>query len=192
MRFFGRNRPRTSPEDAVKKMREIVEMLEKREQYLKKKIDQETVVARESLKTNRGVAIEALKRKKQYETDMSKISGTITTMQVQIMTIENANINLEAMNAMKMGSEAIREIHGSINISKVDDTMDDIKEQMDLANEVSNAISQPVGFGPDYDDDELQAELDMLAHLDDAQIPRDISETHSDHEIEELKSSMIL
>ena len=38
------------------------------------------------------------------------------------------------------------------DINKVDDTMDDIREQMDLANEISDAISQPIGFGIDLDE----------------------------------------
>ena len=40
--------------------------------------------------------------------------------------------------------------------------MDEIRDQMDLANEISDAISQPVGFGLDLDEDELSAELDAL------------------------------
>jgi len=31
------------------------------------------------------------------------------------------------------------------DINKVDDTMDEIRDQMDLANEISDAISQPLG-----------------------------------------------
>ncbi len=40
--------------------------------------------------------------------------------------------------------------------------MDDIREQMDLANEISEAISQPVGLGVDFDEDELNQELEDL------------------------------
>lgn len=40
--------------------------------------------------------------------------------------------------------------------------MDDIREQMDLANEISDAISQPVGFGVEFDEEELNAELEEL------------------------------
>ena len=40
--------------------------------------------------------------------------------------------------------------------------MDDIREQMDLANEISQAISEPVGFGIEFDEDELNAELELL------------------------------
>jgi charged multivesicular body protein 4 len=40
--------------------------------------------------------------------------------------------------------------------------MDDIREQMDLANEISEAIAQPVGFGIEFDEEELNAELEEL------------------------------
>lgn len=40
--------------------------------------------------------------------------------------------------------------------------MDDIREQMDLANEISDAISQPLNFGAEMDEDELNQELELL------------------------------
>ena len=40
--------------------------------------------------------------------------------------------------------------------------MDEIRDQMDIANEISEAISQPIGFGIDMDEDELAAELEEL------------------------------
>jgi len=40
--------------------------------------------------------------------------------------------------------------------------MDDIREQMDLANEISDAIAQPINFGDVIDEDELNAELENL------------------------------
>ncbi|MGH0157258.1 UNVERIFIED_CONTAM: hypothetical protein FKN15_064413, partial [Acipenser sinensis] len=48
------------------------------------------------------------------------------------------------------------------DIDKVDDLMQDITEQQELAQEISDAISKPVGFGEDFDEDELLAELDEL------------------------------
>ena len=44
--------------------------------------------------------------------------------------------------------------------------MDDIRDQMDLANEISDAISQPVGMGMEFDEDELNQELDELEQLE--------------------------
>ena len=45
--------------------------------------------------------------------------------------------------------------------------MDDIAEQQDVAREISEAISNPVAFGQEFDEDELEAELnDLEAELD--------------------------
>ncbi len=40
--------------------------------------------------------------------------------------------------------------------------MDDISEQQEVAQEIAEAISNPVGFGQDVDEDELLAELEEL------------------------------
>ena len=37
-------------------------------------------------------------------------------------------------------------------MNKVDATMDEIRDQMDLANEISDAISQPIAFGVEFDE----------------------------------------
>jgi len=104
----------------------------------------------------------ALKRKKAYEGQIEKIAGARLTIEQQLMAIEDANINVEAIGAMRSGANALRNIHGTLNIDKVDDVMDEIRDQMDLAKDITDAISQPVGFGQDFDDDELSKELDDL------------------------------
>lgn len=47
-------------------------------------------------------------------------------------------------------------------MDQVHDMMDDIAEQQDVAKEISDAISNPVAFGQDVDDDELEKELEEL------------------------------
>ena len=41
---------------------------------------------------------------------------------------------------------------GCRDIDKVDDLMQDITEQQELAQEISDAISKPVGFGEEFDE----------------------------------------
>jgi charged multivesicular body protein 4 len=58
----------------------------------------------------------ALKRKKAYEDQIEKIMGAKMTLETQVMAIESANINLETMQAMKAGAEAMKTIHGSLYV----------------------------------------------------------------------------
>ena len=43
------------------------------------------------------------------------------------------------------------------DVDKVHDLMDDISEQQELSNEISEAISNPVGFGQDVDEVRIYA-----------------------------------
>ncbi|KAJ2751797.1 ESCRT-III subunit protein snf7 [Coemansia pectinata] len=160
--FFAKKKEKTTPKDAIINLRETLTMLEKRELHIQGKIDHELKIARTNATSNRRVALLALKRKKLYDNQLEKMSGTRMTIEAQAMSIEAANVNLETMKAMERGAEAMKHIHKDLNIDKVDQTMEDIREQMDLANEVSDAISQPQLFGAEMDEDELEAELEEL------------------------------
>ncbi|OON16065.1 hypothetical protein X801_08125, partial [Opisthorchis viverrini] len=47
-------------------------------------------------------------------------------------------------------------------LDNVQDIMDDIAEQREIAQEISDAISNPATFGLEIDDDELARELEAL------------------------------
>merc|ERR1711902_261 len=56
----------------------------------------------------------------------------------------------------------LKKAHADMDVDQVHDMMDDIAEQQDVAKEISEAIANPVGFGQDFDEDELEAELNEL------------------------------
>ncbi|KAG0230031.1 ESCRT-III subunit protein snf7 [Actinomortierella wolfii] len=160
--FSGLGRAKPTPKDSIVQLRETLQMLEKRETFLQAKVDNELKIAKANATKNRRAALMALKRKKQFETQIEKISGSRLTIETQVMAIESANVNLETMKAMRAGAEAMKGIHRDMDINKVDSIMEEIREQMDLAEEVSNAISEPGAFGIDLDEDELTKELEEL------------------------------
>ncbi|KAL0085535.1 Snf7 family [Phycomyces blakesleeanus] len=160
--FFGKAKAKTTAKDAIYKLRETLDMLEKRQTFLESKADNELKIAKANATKNRRVALMALKKKKVFDGNIEKINGARMTIETQMMAIENANVNLETMGAMRSGAEAMKNIHGSMDINKVDATMDDIRDQMDIADEISVAISRPVGIGEDLDEDELLNELEEL------------------------------
>lgn len=56
----------------------------------------------------------ALKRKNAYQEQINRIAGSRLTVESQVMTLENATVNLEAINAMKSGADAMKSIHGRV------------------------------------------------------------------------------
>lgn len=161
MKLF-KNKKKANPKDAIAKLKETLDILEKRQAILEKKIENEEKIARANATKNKRIAIAALKRKRAYNNEIEKMMGSRMTIETQIMAIENANTNLTTLESMKYGASTLKNIHGKMNIDKVEDTMDDIREQMDLANEISDAIAQPINFGEVFDEDELNAELEGL------------------------------
>lgn len=147
-------------------MKSTADMLERKEQHLQSKIAAEESAARAAAAaSNRPAALLNLKRRRLYEQQLEHTRGARFNLETQIIAIENANINLETLGAMRSGSAAMKSIHGSMDLDAVDATVDDIREQMDLAQEISAAIGQPMGFesmGQGMDEEELLRELELL------------------------------
>ncbi|XP_076869862.1 charged multivesicular body protein 4b [Brachyhypopomus gauderio] len=151
-----------SPQEAIQRLRDTEEMLTKKQDFLEKKIDQELLTAKRNGTKNKRAALQALKRKKRYEKQLAQIDGTLSTIEFQREALENANTNTEVIKNMGFAAKAMKAAHDNMDIDKVDELMQDITEQQELAQEISDAISKPVGFGEEFDEDELLAELEEL------------------------------
>ncbi|KAG7519861.1 charged multivesicular body protein 4b [Solea senegalensis] len=151
-----------SPQEAIQKLRETEEMLTKKQEFLEKKIEHELQIAKKNGTKNKRAALQALKRKKRYEKQLLQIDGTLSTIEFQRDALENANTNTEVLKNMGFAAKAIKSAHENLDIDKVDELMQDITEQQEMAQEISDIISKPVGFGEEFDEDELLAELDEL------------------------------
>ncbi|KAM9828375.1 charged multivesicular body protein 4b-like [Syngnathus typhle] len=158
----GKGNRGPNPQEAILKLRETEDMLTKKQDYLEKKIEQELQTAKKNGTKNKRAALQALKRKKRYENQLGQIDGTLSTIEFQREALENANTNTEVLKNMGFAAKAMKSAHENMDIDKVDDLMQDITEQQELAQEISDAISKPVGFGEDLDEDELLAELEEL------------------------------
>ena len=170
MNLFGKkkvaapvnNAPSQPPVDTIKMLRDNLIVLEKREEHIYKKIEAALTEAKQkSLKKDKNGALFALKRKKMYEAEVSKLQGARITLDSQILALESAAVNLETFKAMKAGAGAMKNMRGNIDADKVDEMMDDIQDERDIHDQISEAISRP---GQDlFNDEDL---LNELAELD--------------------------
>uniref|UniRef100_A0A8C5XJ05 Charged multivesicular body protein 4b n=1 Tax=Microcebus murinus TaxID=30608 RepID=A0A8C5XJ05_MICMU len=145
-----------TPQEAIQPLRDTEEMLSKKQEFLEKKIEQELMAAKKHGTKNKHAALQALKRTKRYEKQLAQIDGTLSTIEFQQEALENVLKN------MGYAAKAMKAAHHNMDIDKVDELMQDIADQQELAEEISTAISKPVGFGEEFDEDELMAELEEL------------------------------
>jgi len=153
--------PVATTSESIQKLRDTENMLVKKQEFLEQKVDQELKIAKENATSNKRVALQALKRKKRYEQQLEHLHGTLTTIETQREALENANTNSAVLDTMKGASDALKKTHKDMNVDNVHEMMDDIAEQNDVANEISNAISTGI-IGTTVDDDELAKELEEL------------------------------
>ncbi|KAJ3830579.1 Snf7-domain-containing protein [Lentinula raphanica] len=163
MSWFGARRdPKQSARDAIVGLRQQLQMIEKKEEYLQKKIDEELRKAKANAVTNKAVATAALKRKKASEAELDRLAGTRLQLEMQVNTLESANLNAETMAAMKKAADALKVIHGNMTVDQVDATMNEVTQQREVAQEIADIISNPVSLGDTLDEDELLQELNDL------------------------------
>ena len=111
--------------------------------------------------TQSTVAKAALRRKKAFEHQLEQTSAQMMTVEREIGSIESANINKETLDAMKNASNAIKQIHGGLTVDQVDQTMEDLREQHAVGEEIAEALTQGAGT-MGVDEDELDEELAEL------------------------------
>jgi len=122
---------------------------------------EQDAIARKNISTNKTAAKAALRRKKLHERTLETTSAQITQVEQQIYSIEAANINQETLNAMKNAGAAMKQIHGNLTIDKVDQTMDELREQHALGEEIASAITN-APIGEPIDEADLEEELEGL------------------------------
>ncbi|KAK2982921.1 hypothetical protein RJ640_006335 [Escallonia rubra] len=150
----------TSPK-AVRE--ETLEMLEKKEKVLLKKAAGEVEKAKEFTRAkNKRAAIQCLKRKKLYEQQIEQLGNFQLRLHDQMIMLEGAKATTETVDALRTGAAAMKAMQKATNIDDVDKTMDEINEQTENMKQIQEALSAPLGAAADFDEDELEAELEEL------------------------------
>lgn len=162
MNLFGKKKAAApNPGDAIAKLRETNDNLEKRENHLNQQAGQALAEAKlKNAKGDKKGAMFSLKKKKLIEIQVQKLEAYKMNILTQIMALESTTTDLQMVKAMQFGANVMKEQLASNNIDKVADVMEDIQEQMGEAEELSNALSTPLG--PAIDEDELESELAEL------------------------------
>ena len=101
-------------------------------------------MAREKAKAKdkRG-AMTALKQKKMLSTELESLSQARLTLEQQIMTLESAQTQQVAVQALQLGVQAQKDMNKQINIDKIDQLIEDMQEQQDIQNEVTQVHRLP-------------------------------------------------
>ena len=145
-------------------IRETIERQKKRIKLFEKKSIQAARLALQKRKAgDKKGAIMNMRRKKMYEREIAKLEATQLTLEQQCFSIESAKANIDVVAAITEGANQMKKMNGALNVDNVADLRDDIEEQQQMGDEVSNLLSEGIGFAGTIDEDELEAELAALS-----------------------------
>jgi len=157
--LFRRAKVVPTLDETIGKIRQTIDILTKRESLLEKRVQDRVAEARQCLSMhNKRGALSALKSKKGLENQIQCVAEARDKLEQQVMVIEGAVATMEVLSVMKEGAGAMKAIHKDMSAEKVDNLMEDVREQMD----VSDGISKALGYGETLEDDDLLSELNVL------------------------------
>ncbi|KAL8101619.1 hypothetical protein AgCh_033495 [Apium graveolens] len=168
-RIFGKPKKEENAVSTLDKLTETLEMLEKKEKVLMKKAAAEVEKAKEftRAKNKRGMdsgsaALQCLKRKRLYEQQVEQLGNFQLRIHDQMIMLEGAKATTDTVDALRTGASAMKAMQKATNIDDVDKTMDEINEQTESMKQIQEALSTPIGAAAEFDEDELEAELEEL------------------------------
>lgn len=147
--------------DIINNLRDQVDMLDKRNNDILKRINAVMLTARQKNENkDKNGALIALKKKKLYEAEIEKNQGIQIVLENQIYSLEGATMQKNIVDALALGNKSIKKLNTELSPEKIDALMDDIQEETDNFKAINDAMSQPLH--QIYNDDELLEELEEM------------------------------
>uniref|UniRef100_A0A0E0BN77 Charged multivesicular body protein 4b n=1 Tax=Oryza glumipatula TaxID=40148 RepID=A0A0E0BN77_9ORYZ len=126
------------------RLHETLEMLEKKECFLQKKASAE------------------VERAKDYTKAKNKSANFQLRVHDQIIMLESAKATTDTVDALRSGSSAVKAIHQSVSIDDIENAIEEANEHTENMRQIQEALATPIGASADFDEDELEAELEDL------------------------------
>ena len=167
MNLFGRSKKAAVPnnDETVAKVQGMMELLEKKIAHLERKIRKEKTDAMEFKKAgNKGAALDCLRRVKVLDKDLKADQAKHGNLKEQLRVLNDAKFDAEYKTVLKGLTDAVKQQLDTLSIDDVDETNDQMEDNIAKAREIREALSRPVD-NPEldmFDDDELWEELESM------------------------------
>ncbi|MEJ1288419.1 charged multivesicular body protein 4C [Cricetulus griseus] len=105
-------------------------MLAKKQEYLENRIQRELALAKKHGSQNKRAALQALKRKKRFEKQLTQIDGTLSTIEFQREALENSHTNTEVLRNMGFAAKAMKAVHENMEMLETSSTILAVKRAL--------------------------------------------------------------
>ena len=159
--YIKTNAPFNDSDVAIIKLKITIDQLEKNIAEIDHKIREKKMELKNCIaKKERSKAKLLLRQKKRLESDVLKKSNTLDNLSQVLQAIKDAQDNAKVLRSLKQAKDVLFEELKEVDVSKVDDIIDEIKEYVEKNEDVSEALSQTVQDNISSED--LEKELKQL------------------------------
>uniref|UniRef100_A0A0E0MJ13 Charged multivesicular body protein 4b n=1 Tax=Oryza punctata TaxID=4537 RepID=A0A0E0MJ13_ORYPU len=86
----------------------------------------------------------------------------VSEIEDQIIMLESAKATTDTVDALRSGSSAVKAIHQSVSIDDIENAIEEANKHTENMRQIQEALATPIGAFADFDEDELEAELEDL------------------------------
>ncbi|KAL1879417.1 hypothetical protein VTK73DRAFT_6949 [Phialemonium thermophilum] len=149
-------------EDAsIAQIKELIEYLAHQTTTLTRRTEELAAAARSAVaRGQRGQALAALRSKKLTETSLDSRLASLSQLEAVAARLEQASDNAQIVHAMEAGSEALRSLNAAADLSRVEDVVDRLREQVAQTDEVSAILAE--GQVATVEEAEVDDELEQM------------------------------
>lgn len=156
--------PITQLERSIYTLEEQEKSLEKIIDEIEKEINATTDVIKQCLKDGRKQAAKNhLKKRHAFEKNLEKRMSVLESVQAMLCRIHDTQKDKDVLSAYKIGTDALKTaLAGSgITLDSVDETIEQMRDAIEVHDEIQSGLALPVRDIP-VDDDDLEKELNEL------------------------------
>ncbi|ETS78985.1 hypothetical protein PFICI_08838 [Pestalotiopsis fici W106-1] len=107
-------------------------------------------------------ARDLLTQRRKYEQQREQQQQQVWNMEQAQMMQDNLKGVMATVDAMKTTSKELKKQYGKVDIDKIERLQDEMADLMDVGNEIQESLSRAYDLPDDVDEEELDAELEML------------------------------
>ncbi|XP_030754205.1 charged multivesicular body protein 6 [Sitophilus oryzae] len=158
--IFGKKKPPsriTAQDKAVLQLKQQRDKLKQYQRRIENSLASDREIAKKLLAKGQKDRAKLLLRKKRYQEQLLvKTDGQLENLEKLTHDIEFAQIELEVVEGLKKGNEALKKVNDALNIEDIEKILDETREAKEKQDEISSLLS---GVLTDEDEEAVENEL---------------------------------
>lgn len=173
--LFGKSKkPQSRVTEHDKAVLQLKQQRDKIKQYQKRieqTLERDRQLARKLLQDGKKDRAKLLLRKKRYQEQiLQKTDGQLENLERLVHDIEFSRIEMQVIDGLKVGNEALKKIHEVLNVDEVERILEETREGIEKQREIDDLL---VGVLTADDEEAVEGELERIIQAEMPEVPEE-------------------